>query len=174
VDLAPILAHLATPHTAVEFVGPCGHGKSTHLHALRRTLPTAHYARLWSDQPVPSGLTGTLLLDELDAVGWFRRTRLLRRATRLAIGVHRSHRLVLRMHGFRVLTVPVARADPERIGEILRGRIAFARLGAGPVPTLTDQAVRTLHARHGANIRAMESALYDALHAMHEVSDVQV
>lgn len=172
VDLGAVLDHLAEPHTAVEFVGPCGHGKSTHLHALRRALPDAHYARLWTDEPDPSGLSGTLLLDELDAVGPWRRLRLLHCAERLAIGVHRSHHLTLRLHGFRVLTIRVADPDPARIGAILRRRIAFCRLDDGPIPTLDDATVRTLCHRHGANVRAMESTLYDAVRAMTEVTHV--
>ena len=171
-DVGPLLAHLERPRAAVELVGRCGRGKSTHLHALRRALPHAHYARLWADRPDPAALGGTVLLDELDAVGGWRRTRLLRAAERVAVAVHRSHALELRLHGFDVRTVQVASADPERLARILRRRIEFARIGAGPVPELPAATVRALIERFGDDVRAVEDALFDAVHAMEEVGDV--
>ncbi|TNE87153.1 MAG: hypothetical protein EP330_19485 [Deltaproteobacteria bacterium] len=172
VRLDTVLAHLDAPRAAVQFVGACGRGKSTHLHALRAALPGAHYARLWTDQPDPAGLSGTVLLDEADAVGMIRRARLFRAAERLAIGVHRSFATELRLHGFRVHTVHVSAADPARLATLLRRRIEFARLAEGPIPTLPDHTVHALRARFGDDVRAMEDALYDAVHAMREVRDV--
>lgn len=161
VDVEPLVDALSSPGTAVQLVGPCGHGKSTHLLALSDRLPEARHLRLWSDEPVPEAeRTPVLLLDEADAVWPWQRLRLLRTANAVAIGVHRSIALELRALGFQVRTVRVDHTDLPQLEQIVTQRIELARLGDGPVPTVSHRRLAALHRRHGPHVRAIEAELY--------------
>ncbi|MCO4747807.1 MAG: hypothetical protein KC912_23630 [Proteobacteria bacterium] len=172
-NTAPLVEALRKPGTAVQLVGRCGRGKSSHLLALHRELPESHYARLWTDQPPPSALSGDILLiDEADAVWAGTRLRLLRRGRSVAVAVHRDQSWILRLAGFRVLTVEVGSVDRERLRAIVQRRIEFARLGPGPLPGLDDPVLDALLDTHGDDIRAMETPLYAAFQTLQAVEDL--
>lgn len=174
-DTEPLVAALREPGTAIQIVGHCGRGKSSHMHALRRALPEADYARLWTRKPVPAELSASILLiDEADAVWIWRRLSLLRRATSVAIAVHKDQSWQLRALGFRVLTLHVGETDRSKLRAIVHRRIEHARLGPGPLPQVTDHALDVLISRHGNDVRAMEGHLFEAVYQMTGVGDVQV
>lgn len=175
VDTAPLVASLRRPRTAIQLVGHCGRGKSTHLLALHHAMPDASYTRLWTDRTVPTGLSSPILLiDEIDAVWIWQRAKLMRRATSVAIAVHADRSLELRALGFQVQAVHVRSTSRDRLRQIVDRRIEHARLGPGPVPSVSDATLDTLIARHGDHVRAMEGPLYNAIQNLTEIGHVQV
>src|SRR5262249_43157873 len=75
VDVEQHLAELRQGRTALQFLGPCGHGKTTHLLALQRELDEAVYIYLPEDGPQPPiPAIRPLLLDEAQRLSsWQRR-----------------------------------------------------------------------------------------------------
>jgi hypothetical protein len=174
-DTAPLVQALRTPGTAVQLIGRCGRGKSSHLLALHRELPESTYARLWTDRALPADLSGeVLLIDEADAVSPWRRLALVRRGRSVAVAVHTDQSWLLRLAGFRVQSVAVGTVDRTRLRAIVQRRIEFARLGPGPLPGIPDRVLDALIARHGDDVRAMEDPLYEAFQTLVRIEDLSV
>lgn len=190
VDTEPWVAFVATPRRALQFLGPCGHGKSSHLYAMIRDcgLDLSAYIYLPPRRSIPDLWSRRMLpfIDSTQAAGWGCAQRLLEHknvlvldeAQRLPLGlrkrVFRSHDPVLlgthadlspalRRAGFEVMTVDVSRqCDPQRIADVLNRRIALSRLDAAvDFPHCSLDEAQRLHARYGSDLRAIESRLYD-------------
>lgn len=165
VQVACWLPWLDAPRRAVQFVGPCGRGKTTHLLALQARLPQGAYVYLpevGGCPPIPQGRP--LLVDEAQRLPWRVRRRLLATGTPLVLGTHVDLIGPLRRSGYRVHTVQVAAGlDPQRLTEILNRRIAAARLAAGPVPEVAVADAQRLIARWGDDIRSIEGFLYERI-----------
>lgn len=163
VDLDPLLAWLR-PGRALELVGRCGRGKSTHLHALAAALPEAQMARFRRD-PVPHA-PPVLLLDEADARGPIARWRAWRGAGAVVIATHRSLAWELRLAGFKVRTLPVGGSDTARLAAVFARRVEAVRRGEGAVPQVSAAVIETLMGRFGDDVRGMEELLYRAIEAL--------
>jgi hypothetical protein len=163
VDVDGWLAELARERTALQFLGPCGHGKTTHLLALERALPAAVYVYLPEDGPQPSiPRTRPLILDEAQRLSRWQRRRVFGEPGPLILGSHEDHTAELARAGYRVVNEHVAQqASPERLRELLNRRIEAARSGFGPLPWIEEARAAELHRRFGANIREIERFLYD-------------
>ena len=172
-ELTNVLDWLSEPRRAVQFVGPCGHGKSSHLHALARQRKDSLYVRA-DRESGPVADTPLLLMDEADASWPWTRWARYRRAQQLALALHRPRTTELRAFGFDVLTIHVASAAPDRLRRIFDARSELARRQPGPVPRVPAAVVRQLVDLHGANVRAMEHQLYDAVERLEEVGDVSL
>lgn len=162
VDLDPILADLSDG-VVVELLGPCGHGKTTHLLALHPRLPGSHYTR--AVPRIDARPCDVLLLDEADHAWSLARWAAARKARRVVAATHRP----LRWPGWRVHTRPVAGPDPATA---IARRIEAARRGPGPVPRVVS--VQGLVRRHGHDMRAMMADLYDRFQHLEEIADVEV
>ncbi len=157
---------------ALQFIGPCGHGKSTHLLALQwaiarsgaeAEMPALVYFPEEGDQPaLPS--SRPLLIDEAQRMGWWRRQQLLGGTGPVIIGTHNDMSGALASAGFRVRTVDLSRSlTAERLCEMLNRRIDASRMGnAHPASSLclTLEQVVVLQERFGSNIRTIEDHLY--------------
>lgn len=153
---------LSEPGFTVQFIGDCGRGKSTHLHALRARFPDApyiHFAEGERPQPIP--LAPVLFLDETQRLPWHTRHRLFRREVALALGTHRDHSRELARAGRRVETVHLTGFTTATLRRIIERRIEWARRGPGPVPSLGPGSVARLHDRFDGDLRAIEDHLYD-------------
>lgn len=167
-DAAPWLGALQHERHALQFVGACGRGKSTHLLALARLLAFAphgipsHYCYLPPRGPCPPfPAAGILLIDEAQRLPWLRRRRLLRQGRPLVLGTHRDGRGPLQRAGYTVETVDLDQLKPpEQLAAILNRRIEHARLGDGPLPSITPAEAARLQIWFGSNIRAAEHYLY--------------
>lgn len=163
VDVQPWLEALRHPRAVVQFIGPCGHGKTTHLLALQRQLPGASYVYLPEDAPRPP-VPGQrpLLIDEAQRLGYWQRRRVFRRGGSLALGTHDDLTRPLRRFQLNVITVDVA-ADrsPERLLRILNRRIDASRLTNAGVPYLGLEQVLALQRHFGSDIRRIEYHLYE-------------
>lgn len=167
VDVAPLLRELRRPRTAVQLLGDKGFGKTTHLLAVRRELPSAVY--LYFPErgphpalPRPTAAAGPLLLDETQRLCRRQWRRALRPGRSLAVATHLDHTELLGRWGYRVVSLEVAaRTTTERLLTCFRRRIELARRGPGPLPELGEARVSELRARFGADVRSMLLDLYD-------------
>jgi hypothetical protein len=64
--------------------------------------------------------------------------------------------------------------DVTRLRGIVERRIDWARRAPGPVPEVSDDALRALIRRHGDDVRAIEGTLYEAIQSMKEPGPVPV
>jgi hypothetical protein len=158
---------LSEPGFAVQFIGDCGRGKSTHLHALRARFPDAPYvyfAEGERPQPIPGG--PVLFLDETQRLPWRTRRRLFGSDVALALGTHRDHSRELVRAGRRVETVRLTGFTTSTLRRIIERRIEWARRGPGPVPSLGPGSVARLHDRFDGDLRAIEGHLYDVFQTL--------
>jgi len=165
VETASLQAVLAEPQGAIQFIGHCGHGKTTHMLALLACYPQATYVYLPPDGPCPPIPTGTpLFIDEAQRLPWRRRREVLRRGGPLVLGTHRDLTSSLKRANYRVHTVNVsAKLSAHRLCEILNRRIALASLGTGTTPHVDLPMAQRLIDRFGHNVRAIEDFLYERI-----------
>jgi hypothetical protein len=164
VDTARWLDELSRPATALQFVAPCGYGKTTHLLALARDLPRAAYIYLPEAGPRPTiPRTRPLMIDEAQRLGWRERRCAFRLGGPLVLGTHRNLEPWLRRAGLVVITVDVgSQQTPERLERMLNRRIEASRLAAsGPIPCIDRQFACALLDQFGFNTRRIEHYLYD-------------
>ena len=152
---------------ALQFIGDCGHGKTTHLLALLSMFSEAKYVYLPEDTRCPTIPDGSpLFIDEAQRLPLWRRFLVFRRNVPLVIGTHRDLSRPLRRAGYRVRTIDVAHGlTTTRLTSILNRRIELARIGPAIVPRIDDVVSGKLLARFGPNVRAMEHFLYERVQA---------
>lgn len=153
---------LRTPDSALQFIAPCGHGKTTHLLGLQRWLTGAVYVLLpevGRHPEIPA--TRPLLLDEAQRLSAQERRQVLRGRGPLVLGTHEDLATHLTGAGFQVTTVELAEmATPERLCEMLTQRIAASRAGDGAVPRISRKFALTLLREFGPDVRRIEQHLY--------------
>jgi hypothetical protein len=163
VDTQHWLAEMATPSTALQFIGPQGHGKTTHLLAIQRKLPHAAYVYLPEDSPLPPILDNRpLLIDEAQRLPRRQRRTVFRAGGPLVLGTHDDLTNELQDSGLRVVTVCVARnLSPEQLMRMLNKRIEASRITAASVPRIERPQAQALLGKRGTSIREIEQELYD-------------
>lgn len=161
---------------ALQFMGDCGRGKTTHLLTLQTQFPGAAYVYLAADQPTPAIPVGDpLLIDEAQRLPWYVRRRVFRRGVPLILGTHLDLATPLGRAGYMVRTIEVSEhLDARRLVAILNRRIEMARLRPGELPLVSQQDAERLIGKFGNNIRAIESYLYDQLQNLMRTKNGQV
>lgn len=172
IDVEACLERLAHDRSALQIIGPCGHGKTTHLLAIERAVAGCGYVYFPEDgaqPPLPCGRP--LLVDEAQRLGWRRRRQLLRSSGPLVLGTHVDMSVALGRAGFEVFTIDVAiPKSPAELQRIFNRRIEASRLASGlgvtgdaqPHPLcLTLDDVVALQQQFGSNIRRIEHYLYE-------------
>ena len=178
VEVEPLIARVQRADQVLQIIGPCGHGKTTHLLAIERALPQSGYVYFPEDlaQP-PLPTVRPLLVDEAQRMGWRRLRELAPGSGPLAISTHVDLAKRFRRQGFEVhtldLAVPIA---ASRLQVMLNGRITAAAVGLdaafGAEPGagvdaevrhlfLSHGQVVALQQRFGSNIRRIEHHLYE-------------
>lgn len=162
VDVERWLPKLQTERIALQFLGECGRGKSTHLLALLAHCPQGEYVYLPEDGPLPQIPQGRpLFIDESQRLPRWKRWQVFRRRVPLVLGTHTDLRKPLERAGYQVESVCVAQlATAERVQVACNRRIELARLNAGLIPQVTLQRARELIERFGNDMRSMETQLY--------------
>ncbi|MCA9133079.1 MAG: hypothetical protein KDA45_07980, partial [Planctomycetales bacterium] len=172
VDVGPLVDFLSQARHAVQFLGGCGFGKTTHLLALQRQLPTASLVYFPEDGPRPAlPRRFPLLIDEAQRMGWRRRRQMLKSSGPLAIATHQDLSPVLHRAGFRVWQVNVEQVKtPRCLAQILNARIQASSTALGsteqrcwPTPQIDEAFAGKLSRRYASNLRAIEDYLYQDL-----------
>jgi len=155
---------LTDERTAIQFVGSCGFGKTTHLLAIEKRLPSSTYVYYPETGPRPAlPRERPVLVDEADRMGWQQHIRLLRGGGPIVIGTHVDYSWRLRLAGFQVLNVNVEfRKEPSLLAKILNRRIESSRLVEGlSVPQVDEDFAEQLLHRFDSNLRRIEHFLYE-------------
>lgn len=168
VDLDSWLEPLNNPRFALQLMGDCGRGKSTHLLSLLAHFLDGAYIYLPENGPMPKIPRGRpLFIDEAQRLPWATRYFVFRRGVPLVLATHSDLTSPLRRAGYTVETATVSmKISLERLQQIFRRRIELARLGDGEIPHISVEEIKSLIRRFGDNIRAMEDDLYQRFHTM--------
>lgn len=173
VDLDQAVEPFRQPRQAVQFLGSMGRGKTTHLLALARRVAGAAYVRVEEGQRPVIPEASVLLIDEAQRLPRWRRLRLFRRVTSLALASLQDFSRELQSAGLSVTTVRLdTPLEPAQAGRIFHRRIEAARRGPGPLPAIGESTLHWLVERYGSDVRAMESHLYEVLQDLQEIRDV--
>ena len=159
---------------ALLFLGDCGRGKSTHLHALHALHPSAPLTCVGPGECPRIPAAPVVFVDEVQRLSRRRRERLFRRRASFVLGSHRDHGAELERAGLRVTTVRVGGVDAHRLEHILAKRIEAARRAPGPVPRIPRDTLEALTRQFGDDLRAIEDHLYGIFQALEEVCDVKL
>jgi hypothetical protein len=171
----PYVKLLKIPRSAVQFIGGCGRGKTSHLLAILNQFPDAPYILVREGERPAIPDARFLIIDEFQRISPPKRCALLRKSVALAIGSHVDYSDEMRRAGLRIATVDLnGLPDAERLHLIFQKRIERARRSSGPLPVITAAMAGKLIDRFGSNIRAMECALYDIILSMKEIGDVKM
>lgn len=175
-DLDELTRHVGRTGFALQVIGDSGRGKTSCLLAVAAQFPQARYVRVDLDNRVRIPRAPLIIVDELQHLAGVKRRRLFaNRAQSLVIGTHDDFSGQLRAAGFEVRTHrPARELAAERLEEIFRRRIEWARRGPGPVPVVLRDTVERLICVAGDNIRAMEGMLYDAIQCAREAGYVEL
>jgi len=159
---------------ALLFLGDCGRGKSTHLHAvhaLHAGVPLTYVGP--GERPrIPEA--PVVFVDEVQRLSRRRRARLFRRRASFVLGSHEDHGPELERADLRVSTVRVGGVDVHRLERIVARRIEAARRTHGPVPRVPRATLEALTRHFGDDLRAIEDHLYGVFQALEEVCDVEL
>lgn len=157
-----------------QILGHAGHGKSSTLLALQARMPTARYLYVprpdLEPPPVIEEHDAPLLLDEAQRLPRAALRAVLRSARTVVLGTHDD--LCALSPGMQ--THVLDRCTPALLGAIVDARLSWAARASGPVPRPTPRLLEALLGEHGANLRAIEAALYLRYQGLSEVADVDV
>lgn len=169
VDTAPYLEFLKAERATLVFIGHCGRGKSTHLHALRLHFPEAPYCYLPEDGPQPKIPKAPLLfVDETQRLSWWRRWRLFAGSSRLILGTHCNEIPALKRAGRPVMKIEIQGLSEEKLQRIIEARLEWSRRGPGEIPSISEDQRGVLLAHFGDNIRALEYHLYEVFQSLQD------
>lgn len=170
-DARPIAQQLAQGQAAVQFIGPCGRGKTTRLLAVQRHLaipdsaiiylPPLSWAvpRWWQKTLQVAG--APIVIDEAQRMPPPVRRAIFRRRVPLLLGTHRDLAGPLRRAGYHVFTYVVGpQNDARHVAAVANARLSAARLTTAEVPQLSIEDAQCLVARFGDDLREIESFLY--------------
>jgi hypothetical protein len=163
VELNDWLSFLQRERVVLQFIGPCGHGKTTHLLAIQQALGNAEYVYLPEEGPQPRiGNHRPMIVDEAQRLSFWQLRKVLSIGGPIVFGTHKDLSAPIGRARLAVETVDVSgHLSVQRLTQILNCRIESSRLTDGTIPCITeDQAFRLQH-QFGANVRAIEHFLYD-------------
>ena len=177
VDIGEIVSQLRSPRFAVQFLGDCGRGKTTHLLAIRAVLGEGPYMHIAEGQPVrelPQAPAGAaIFIDELQRLPGRLRREFPAGKNPLVLGTHKDFHRALRRAGYEVRTIrPAGLLDAARVKRIFERRIEHARRSPGAVPAIRGDTVADLLRRYGSNVRGMEHEMYERFQELQGICDV--
>jgi len=177
VDIDEIVSQLRSPRFAVQFLGGCGRGKTTHLLAIRAFFAHSPYMHIAEGQRVrelPEAQAGVpIFLDELQRLPRSLRRKLPVGKNPLVLGTHKDFHRALARAGYEVRTVRPARLlDAARVKRIFERRMEHARRSPGALPAIRGETIADLLRRYGGNVRGMEHEMYERFQELQGVCDV--
>jgi len=167
---------LIKPGFAVQFLGPRGRGKSSHLFALRSFFPDQPYTYIPLDRRLPPVPTATVhFIDELQRLPRTIRAGILERHGSFVIASHKNHAREFQTAGLEFEVIKLGGITPERLLKIIRLRIEWARREPSqPVPYLSGQTAANLIAAFGDDLWAIEEYLYDRFQVLEGIGEVKL
>jgi hypothetical protein len=163
VDLQPWTELLRDERKVIQFIGPCGHGKTTHLLAIQKAIAVAPYVCFPEDGPRPQVASiRPIIVDEAQRMPWWQLRSVLKRGGPLVFGTHNDLSKPVLRAGLSVHTIDLSSpVTASHLAEMLNRRIEASRLNDDTIPRITEpDAIRLQHA-FGTDIRAIEHCLYD-------------
>ena len=151
-------------------MGAPGRGKSAHLYALQRRLPPWPVTRVRQGQRVTVPQADVVFIDDAQHLTVEERRRLFRRRASFVITSHVSHAAELESEEVAVTTCRMEGLDVAHLSAVVARRLAWARLGPGSLPAVTDEQLADLIRRHGDDVRAIFDDLYDAFQRWRELA----
>lgn len=150
-------------HSAIEFIGECGRGKSTRLRWLQSRLHQSSYVYLPEDGPIPAFPAGDpLIIDEAQRLTRPVKRRVFATGIPLILGTHQSLARSLRRWGYQVESIRIGQQNTALlIQEVLNRRIEASRLREGKIPVVSSDDARHLFARFGSDVRSIEGYMYE-------------
>lgn len=143
------------PGACARWVAAHGRGKTSCLCHWARALPGARLVRGGREAWPGLSACGALLLDGAETCA----SLPLREAAAVPTLVRSSHRDLSRALGRPVQTVDLPRLELPWLEALVARRVAFARLGSGPVPEVPRAVLEALLLRHGDDLRALTAGL---------------
>ncbi len=175
VDSAPLLDYLtsqsaADRYPALQFIGDCGFGKTTHLLVLESLLPGSRrvYFPEHGRRPRLPVDSRVLIVDEAQRMGWRRRRQMLRHRGPLVLSTHEDLSNHLQRNGFALWTIDVGQPKPSSVvAEVLNRRIAASLTNDSLLPnyTVDEQLAQHLNNRFTGNLRTIEAFLFESFQA---------
>jgi hypothetical protein len=161
VELGDWPQRLTTHKTAIQFLGPHGHGKSTHLLSLHQHFSSSPYTQLYPDFLPTLKRAEIQFVDSFDLLKIKARREVHALSGSLAFTTHVDLSKELNKAGFKVVTQKFEDPPEGLLEEVVRRRMEFARRAPGHLPPITGEHLQQLTHKHGNNIREIESDLYD-------------
>jgi hypothetical protein len=174
VDLKNLPIALAEPGTAIQFLGPEGHGKTTHLISLHALFADKPYIQIHPGDRPKFSRSDLQFVDSIDHLSARQRRKIYGKSKSLACTTHVDVSPEMAAAGFRVHTCWIGGYDAKRVKEVIHRRIEFARRDAGLVPTIDDEEVDHLMTRFGDDMRGMEWHLYEVFQRLEGIVHVKV
>lgn len=162
---------ISEPGSTWQVIGPCGFGKSTHLLAFLEIVTDAAYVYLDETltTSLPDPIATIMLIDEAQRLTKRQRKKLFASSATLVMATHEDLSNDLSRSKRKPITIDLTSGmDEERLRRILNNRIEFARRSKGPLPSINPEAATKLFARHGGNLRQIESTLYELFQQLNE------
>ncbi|MEQ1827549.1 MAG: hypothetical protein ABL921_16440 [Pirellula sp.] len=163
VDTERWIALLDHSGIALQFIGECGNGKTTHLLAISKAVPDAKYVYLPESGPLPNiPNQRPMIVDEAQRLSKRQLHQVLKRGGPLVLGTHVDLSDRIRLAGLNPHTFYVANDfSSERLMAIMNRRIESSSIGNGIRHKLAIAHAEQLNQTFGTDIRAMEHYLYD-------------
>lgn len=176
IDLQQFISRLQKPGFAIQFMGPSGRGKTTHLFVLYNHFSSYPYTYIPPDAPIPEiPDTPVQFIDEMQRIGRKRRKAILGRQASFVIGSHKSHRQEFIRAGLDYEVVRLQGLSVERLVTIIERRIEWARRDPDlPIPFVSMASAANLIATFGDDLWAIENYLYDVFQELQEAGEVVV
>jgi hypothetical protein len=176
IDLQQFISRLQKPGFAIQFMGPSGRGKTTHLFALYDHFSGYPYIYVPADAPIPEiPDTPVQFVDEMQRIGRKQRKIILGRPASFVIGSHKNHRREFIKAGLDYEVVRLQGLSVDRLMKIVERRIERARRSLDkPVPFVGEDSAANLIATYGDDLWAIENHLYDVFQELQEVGEVVV
>lgn len=176
VQVDQYVQRLNRPGYALQFLGDCGRGKTTHLLALHDFFSQSPYIHFVEGAPIPEIPQAPLLfLDETQRLPRSLRKFIFSRpGVSFVIATHFDHSSEFKKASLDHDSLVLKGLSVTRLAQIVQRRIEWARRSPGPVPSVPDSEIAKLIGLYGDDLGAILSRLYTEFQELKEVSHVQL
>ncbi|TWU57206.1 hypothetical protein [Rubripirellula reticaptiva] len=166
---------IGRPHSAVQFIGDCGRGKTTRMLAIADRHAESAYVYLPENGTIPAIPTGNpVMIDEAQRLPRKIRHCIFSSGVSLVIATHKDLTGPLNRHGYQVHTERIGdHNNATHIRRVLNTRIEASMSDDGLAKLISAEDAEVLHRRFGSDLRGIEGFLYQQIQTQ-VMSDVEV